>query len=133
MPSSQSAEYEAERLDRLEREVRRRQWDSVLVRPRDPNTPQPAPSPGLRRDPVAETPTPSKPDPYAVLELMVERLDRLERLSARLESEVRVMDRYGRKFRWRLIAVLVATSAAGMALMPWWVSLWRFSESLMGR
>lgn len=133
MSSSQTGEFEAERLDRLERELRRRQWDSVLLRPRDPGASQPPSSPTRRCEPAVETPPPTAPDPFAVLELIVERLDRLKRLSVRLESEVRRMDRHGRKFRWRLIAGLLAASAASLALMPWWVSLWRFSESLLGR
>lgn len=133
---NQSAEYEAERLDRLEREVRRRQWDSVLVgRPRDAAAAPTTPAQGLptRREPAAEAPVPASPDAYVALDLMAERLERIERLALRLESEVRRLERHGRRDRWRLLATLVVASFAGLTLIPVLATLQQLSAAILGR
>jgi hypothetical protein len=105
-----SAEYEAERLDRLERESRRRRWDSVLLaRARDSAT-----APTDRPNPPAE-PAPD-PDTHAVLELLVDRIERIERLAARLDSEVRGAERRSRRrTRIGLAALGVGLAVAASA------------------
>jgi hypothetical protein len=110
-------ETEAERLDRLEREARRRKWDSaIMVRSRDSALAGLTPAAGMKLP--AERPA-TLGDDRPLLDLMAERLDLLERKASRLEAEVRVWEQKDRR-RKRLILgaglVAAACSVSGVAL-----------------
>lgn len=117
---SHSAEFESQRLDRLESETRRRKWDSVFVsRPREAQTASAAaPRSGAaihRGDAGLET-TPS--EAAVILGLLSDRLDRLERLTSRLEAEYRRLSRRDRYRLRRVLAVALAASIMTAILAP---------------
>ena len=116
---------EAERLDRMERETRRRKWDSAIMElPREVVRSGLSPGGGLKLplESPAERAAPRSGD-FPLLELMTERLDVLERKASRLEGEVRAWEQKDRlrQRRWLVTAlVAVACSISGLALAAGW-------------
>jgi hypothetical protein len=104
-------ETEVERLDRLERESRRRKWDSaIMVRSRDSVQAALTPPSGAR------IPREAADDDRPLLDLMAERLDTLERKAFRLETEVQFWQNKSRSRRILLGAVLVAVLCVAMGV-----------------
>ncbi len=113
---SHSAEFESQRLDRLESATRRRKWDSVFVaRPREAPAAAPRSGAGIPRDTPPET-TPS--EAALILGLLSDRLDRLERLTGRLEAECRTLTRRDRYRLRRVLAVALAASLMTAIFAP---------------
>src|SRR5437762_13986882 len=108
-------ENEAEkRLDRLEQEARRKQVDSALmIRRTDGTAAYKTPPQGTRvtRDPGSGTAPNPAGDDAALLGLMAERINLLERQAVRLETDLRRMQRRGRLQKRVTIAAAVVACA----------------------
>jgi hypothetical protein len=106
MVSANPADRETERLERLERDDRKRRWDSVL---------NGRPGEAVSERVKAASPEGASSDAVSILAMLGDRLDRMERLAMRLESEIRVQEMHTRTALRRglagavVVAVLVGT------------------------
>jgi hypothetical protein len=116
--SSSPAENASERLERLEREDRKKRWDSVL----EAHVSNAAR--GKTAEPLSErkpqwNPEVGPSDAISIITLLADRLDRIERLAVRLESDLHQQERKARVGvrRAAIGAVIVAVLAAGGLVM----------------
>ncbi len=97
------------RLDRLERERRRLIWDSTVLRTLAGMAPIATSTPQVKQDaPACTTTRHSGP---TLTELLCDRLDRLERMTDRLDSEKLTMESRNRFWRWAGLASIALAVA----------------------
>jgi hypothetical protein len=99
-------EVTAKRLDRLESETRRRQWDSTIMT-----------AAKVQWD-EAIAPPPNAPAPIdrPLVDLLAERFDRLERANRRLEWQIDQVER-GQRFWKRACTAALIPMALALALV----------------
>ncbi len=117
MMSTSPVERESDRLARLEREDRRLRWDSVV----GAQTARGYPIENLKEDQSSRrlpSPDAGSSDSVPIIGMLVDRLERMERLALRLESELHQQERISqRRFQNGLIAVvLLAVTGGGLSI-----------------
>lgn len=117
MMSKSPAESASDRLERLEREDRKKRWDSVLEAHVSRSTLSESHEPAAERVKAPRNHEAGPSDPISIITLLADRLERVERLAVRLESEVRQQERQARVGSQRMavgVAFAVIVAAIGL-------------------